>query len=237
MRFTRLRRQIESGTLVGTHGQPFACSSSSSSSTNATPFKRKRSFNPEIDGYEDERCDDDSEKGMRISKWDTKVKKEWDGDEGLNSTSGEDSEDDMPLAKVRAVKIGGQREIEALPKHLSISTNHGLPLIGIGTPPTLRNCGRLSAYHEVEGLPIENMQKMRSLVNMPGLQTWSPRRLPYEDMQSVPGEYGFDSIFSGEQRYSPLRATLNDGREWGQNQSHDPELERVRYFAAPYKSI
>jgi hypothetical protein len=47
MRYTRLRRQIESGTLIGTHGTPFssntAPSSSSSAPTTETIKKRKRS--------------------------------------------------------------------------------------------------------------------------------------------------------------------------------------------------
>ncbi|PMD16573.1 hypothetical protein NA56DRAFT_649437, partial [Hyaloscypha hepaticicola] len=42
MRYTRLRRQIESGTLIGTHGTPFLSSSADNPSTSPTSNKRKR---------------------------------------------------------------------------------------------------------------------------------------------------------------------------------------------------
>lgn len=207
MRYTRLRRQIESRTLIGTHGQPFGCPSSNSSSINATLAKRKRSINPDIDEYGDAKGEDDREEGMEIERWSMKVKKEWDGDESLGSVSGEDSEDDMPLAKLKGVKIGSYRQIDSLPPHSPTFTHHGLSIMGARNPATFSSHNGLPAPHigsRVARLPAGEIS---------GLQTWSPSYLPYGDMRHVNSQYASNSLFHEEQGYSPLGAASKDEGE------------------------
>src|ERR1700730_1182810 len=80
MRYTRLRRQIESGTLIGTHGTPFLSHPSSFTSPNfshSEKLKRKRTSGGGGEGEaEDE--DEFGFKGDGIGKVEKGVKAEKD---------------------------------------------------------------------------------------------------------------------------------------------------------------
>ncbi|KAN0096617.1 hypothetical protein V8E51_015422 [Hyaloscypha variabilis] len=124
MRYTRLRRQIESGTLIGTHGTPFLSSSSTSptslTSTSISTFsnqiekengkKRKRGSGEGCGGVKVERdggmgyggLEETGEKGGV----DGKIKEESRSDDEFESASeGWDSEDEVPLAKLRKTQL------------------------------------------------------------------------------------------------------------------------------------
>jgi len=129
MRYTRLRRQIESGTLIGKHGTPFLSHPSSSTSPNfdhSEKLKRKRTSGGggEGEGEDEEECGfkGDSvgkvEKGVKAEKGELKGKKGkikeededdsagWDSRSGSDTEEGWDSEDEVPLAKLRKAKLG-----------------------------------------------------------------------------------------------------------------------------------
>lgn len=90
MRYTRLRRQIENGTLIGTHGTPFQ---RSADKTLESSSKRKRSLQ--------DRDDEEALAGSAKDK--IKIENEYASDEYETDTSYEtDSEDDIPLAKRKA---------------------------------------------------------------------------------------------------------------------------------------
>jgi hypothetical protein len=104
MRYTRLRRQIESGTLIGTHGTPFP--SDKVVEKNAEAGRKRKRLGPEKSGTGD--ADEDAvekDEGKKRSKPKSVIKKETEGCDGFES-SGEsesdfvDSEDEMPLAKL-----------------------------------------------------------------------------------------------------------------------------------------
>jgi hypothetical protein len=125
MRYTRLRRQIESGTLIGTHGTPF---SGSADKIHEASTKRKRGTN--IKKSSDGDTEDDEplqrkgkvrggangkgEAGRRVNGGDkgrgkeklVKVKEEQESDFSSTSSDFEDSEDEMPLAKLRKARLG-----------------------------------------------------------------------------------------------------------------------------------
>jgi hypothetical protein len=114
MRYTRLRRQIESGTLIGTHGTPFL----STTSPISTSGKRKRlaGEDEEEEGWkkEGEVKGEAERRGVKREKGggEGKVKVEnGDGDSGWQSGSettgseGWDSEDEVPLAKLRKGRL------------------------------------------------------------------------------------------------------------------------------------
>jgi hypothetical protein len=96
MRYTRLRRQIEGGTLIGTHGTPFA---------EKAPFhirKRTRVTQPEVGEREQPAV------FAKTSSPDRQIKSEpGDFSDPYESVSsdGDDSEDEMPLAKRRQDRI------------------------------------------------------------------------------------------------------------------------------------
>lgn len=124
MRYTRLRRQIESGTLIGTHGIPFP--SDKVVEKNAEAGKKRKRLSPGKAGRSDAEEDtvekDESKKRMKRQSM---IKKEEDGSEGFESSGKsdsdfEDSEDDMPLAKLMkstAKAPGGS------PNHVSEHSN------------------------------------------------------------------------------------------------------------------
>jgi hypothetical protein len=120
MRYTRLRRQIESGTLVATRGTPFLSHSSSlptsTSSHNPDKLKRKR-----VSGEDEEiifKRDDvkQLERGIKaeretVEAREGKIKREdegsgvWDSGSGSETDEGWDSEDEVPLAKLRKATL------------------------------------------------------------------------------------------------------------------------------------
>ena len=104
MRYTRLRRQIESGTLIGTHGTPFP--SDKVVEKNAEAGRKRKRLSPGKCGREDtdgETLGDDGSKKSAEHK--RAIKKEGGGSEGFESSAESesefaDSEDEMPLAKL-----------------------------------------------------------------------------------------------------------------------------------------
>jgi hypothetical protein len=129
MRYTRLRRQIESGTLIGTHGTPFLSHHSSSTSPNfghSEKLKRKRASRGggEGEGKDEEECGFKGDsvgnvgKGVKAEKdelegkkWKIKEEDEddstgWESGSGSDTEWGWDSEDEVPLAKLRKAKPG-----------------------------------------------------------------------------------------------------------------------------------
>ncbi len=96
MRYTRLRRQIEGGTLIGTHGTPF-----SGVAGKMSPEMRKRTgvFQPEFSD------------GEKTTSLDRKIKsepEEFSDRYETDYSEEENSEDEMPLAKRRydRLKLG-----------------------------------------------------------------------------------------------------------------------------------
>lgn len=129
MRYTRLRRQIESGTLIGTHGTPFTGSADkifeastkrkrggniknqgSSDTEDEEPVQRKGRKNDEagrIGGDGSKNGGTEKGKGVNKSKGkEVKVKEELDSDFSSTESDFEDSEDEMPLAKLRKAQLG-----------------------------------------------------------------------------------------------------------------------------------
>ncbi|PMD30635.1 hypothetical protein L207DRAFT_520131, partial [Hyaloscypha variabilis F] len=122
MRYTRLRRQIESGTLIGTHGTPFLSSSSisptspiSTSTFSNYPEKEKEKKRKRTSG---ERCEGvkvEGDGGMgkgglegtgEKGGVDGIIKEESRSDDEFESASeGWDSEDEVPLAKLRKTQL------------------------------------------------------------------------------------------------------------------------------------
>lgn len=104
MRYTRLRRQIESGTLIGTHGTPFPSDKVVEKNAEAG---RKRKRPSQSKGSRGDGDDEGLEKdgSTKRAKSKSVIKKEGNWSDGFESSgeSGsefEDSEDEMPLAKL-----------------------------------------------------------------------------------------------------------------------------------------
>jgi hypothetical protein len=147
MRYTRLRRQIESGTLIGTHGTPFLSSSADNTSTSSN--KRKR-----LGGSSEKDDDDESEGdiGMKNEKTpksekegkDQKIKVE-DGESGWESGSettgseGWDSEDEIPLAKLRKARLSHPPPAPSLITPISSFTQNTIPANQAERQEMLRN--------------------------------------------------------------------------------------------------
>src|SRR5277367_1277587 len=95
MRYTRLRRQIEGGTLIGTHGTPF---SGVAEKMSPEVRKRKRDSQPETG---------DGERPGVFAKTNSPDRKfksepeEFSERYETDSSGGDNSEDEMPLAKRR----------------------------------------------------------------------------------------------------------------------------------------
>lgn len=132
MRYTRLRRQIESGTLIGTHGTPFTGSADKIFEA-STKRKRAGGVNKSSeDARQDEELverksrgrdskrsgvDDGKENGTETGRKmargkgggkdkEVQVKEEQESDFSSTSSDFEDSEDEIPLAKLRKARLG-----------------------------------------------------------------------------------------------------------------------------------
>lgn len=176
MRYTRLRRQIESGTLIGTHGTPFASSAASEKIA-----KRKRSCEKEnkktVKAPEEKEKDDgddvDAEgemddevvggSGVMLrEETETKVKKEEESDGFRSEGHFEDgesddtvswsSEDEVPLAKLRKVKRGIP---PALTQTQSQSSDAGFRAEREGAPvPEVGRESRSHIQHQTQFHPM-----------------------------------------------------------------------------------
>jgi hypothetical protein len=133
MRYTRLRRQIESGTLIGTHGTPFTGSAekifeastkrkrggggvvknqNTSDTEDEEPVQRKGRKSAEV-GTAGVDAAVGRGKEMEVGrgrggtkKGEVKVKEEPDSDFSSTESEFEDSEDEIPLAKLRKSRHG-----------------------------------------------------------------------------------------------------------------------------------
>ena len=133
MRYTRLRRQIESGTLIGTHGTPFT---GSADKIYEASTKRKRPNSTKTSSSDADETEEEEplsrkprgneaavgrEKVANGGKWKqegpnkvkrkgsgegVKVKEEQEPEFESNDSGFEDSEDEMPLAKLRKARLG-----------------------------------------------------------------------------------------------------------------------------------
>ena len=103
MRYTRLRRQIESGTLIGTHGTPFA----GGAEKNAEALKkRQRSVLPTEKPTERKANEDDEEMpGKGFRRGFNLVKNEDSSEYETDAEDSGDCEDEIPLAKLRRAKM------------------------------------------------------------------------------------------------------------------------------------
>jgi len=112
MRYTRLRRQIESGTLIGTHGTPFIVTDSSK--------KRKKSINQTTEGAEEGGDDEeDSVPKRKIVKSEGSIVKteedEYESDTSLECD--EESDDEIPLAKLRKTRLMNEGRLASAVDH------------------------------------------------------------------------------------------------------------------------
>jgi hypothetical protein len=115
MRYTRLRRQIEGGTLIGTHGTPF---SGVTEKMSLEVRKRKRDSQPETGQGERPTV------FAKTTSPDLKIKsepEEFSERYETNSSGDDDSEDDMPLAKRR---YHGVKKGDALFEGASVAIIH-----------------------------------------------------------------------------------------------------------------
>ena len=135
MRYTRLRRQIESGTLIGTHGTPFPSDKVVEKNAEAGR-KRKRlgPGKPERSDVDEDAVERDESK--KHAKRKSVIKKEVEGSDGFES-SGEsdsdfgDSEDEMPLAKLMKSRA---KAPSGFPNQVS---EHGNMVDGSGPQPQM----------------------------------------------------------------------------------------------------
>jgi hypothetical protein len=108
MRYTRLRRQIESGTLIGTHGTPFA----GGAEKIAKALKKRKISNPpaerKMNGDDEEMVD---HKGKGVKRGASVVKNEESSEYETDFEESGDSDDEIPLAKLRWAKIGQGRDV------------------------------------------------------------------------------------------------------------------------------
>ncbi|OBT42586.1 hypothetical protein VE00_07108 [Pseudogymnoascus sp. WSF 3629] len=103
MRYTRLRRQIESGTLIGTHGTPFQRAGEKGGEGNG---KRKRGEVGGGDGDDDEEEEEEGGVGEKVTGEEVKGKdgevvkmeNKSPGDENDSDTLNEEDEEEAPLA-------------------------------------------------------------------------------------------------------------------------------------------
>jgi hypothetical protein len=124
MRYTRLRRQIESGTLIGTHGTPFP--SDKVVEKNAEAKRKRKRLSPGNDTRNDadeEGLQEDESKNR--AKRRSVIKKEGDGSDRFETSEDSesefaDSEDEMPLAKL--MKLRGKAS-DGLPKQRTEHVN------------------------------------------------------------------------------------------------------------------
>jgi hypothetical protein len=148
MRYTRLRRQIESGTLIGTHGTPFLSSSADNPSTSPTSNKRKRLGGSSGKDEEDESEADiglKNEKSLKSEKKgkEHKIKIEdgesgWDSGSETTGSEGWDSEDEIPLAKLRKARLSHPPPPSPITS-ISSFTQHAIPANQAERQEMLRN--------------------------------------------------------------------------------------------------
>lgn len=117
MRYTRLRRQIESGTLIGTHGTPFP--SDKVVEKNAEAGRKRKRLSPGKDVKNEASEDMGGRKKNTKSK--SIIKKEGKGSgefesSGESESDFEDSEDEMPLAKLMKSRM---KPSDALPNRMA----------------------------------------------------------------------------------------------------------------------
>lgn len=123
MRYTRLRRQIESGTLIGTHGTPFP--SDKVVEKNAEAKRKRKQWSPgnilRNDAKEDALGENENK---TRAKRKSVIKKEGDRSDRFETSEDSesefaDTEDEMPLAKVMKFR---SKTSDGLPKQ---RTEHG----------------------------------------------------------------------------------------------------------------
>jgi len=126
MRYTRLRRQIESGTLIGTHGTPFTGAPEKiaeagkkrkgGTSSSGGGHAKFHDDGASEDGNEDGEGHDGSsgEKSSERVGGEKRVKREAGG--FASDTTSDDSEDEVPLAKLRKTR-GEDARREMLEQH------------------------------------------------------------------------------------------------------------------------
>jgi hypothetical protein len=126
MRYTRLRRQIESGTLIGTHGTPFQ---KGGGETLDPSGKRKR-------GATGAGGDGDDEEGVMGEGVKMENKDSVDGDEGDAVEERVSSDDETPLAKrtTRIPRATVGRVLEGA-RYLTPRTSHIPSLPHWDSPP------------------------------------------------------------------------------------------------------
>ena len=155
MRYTRLRRQIESGTLIGTHGTPF---SGPSEKFQTLEQKTRERFGGKGQSEGSENSDGKYQKergkermgaeghGDGLEGKCSVVKSEYSEDadfefESSSSANEDDSEDEIPLAKLRK----GLRRQQFLHSHTECYNHIGGP-VASSTPPQLYNIQSTSTY-------------------------------------------------------------------------------------------
>ncbi|PSS10832.1 hypothetical protein M430DRAFT_61218 [Amorphotheca resinae ATCC 22711] len=110
MRYTRLRRQIESGTLIGTHGTPFPSDKVVEKIAEAGKKRKRVNSGKDVKGDDDEEELKGKKKEKERKRERSVVKREREDSDDFES-SGEsvtdfgDSEDEIPLAKLRKSKM------------------------------------------------------------------------------------------------------------------------------------
>lgn len=125
MRYTRLRRQIESGTLIGTHGTPFQKGGGEASGPSG---KRKRGGAGGGEG--------DDEEGVMGREVKKENKDSVDGDDGDAVEERVSSDDETPLAKrtTRIPRATVGRVLEGA-RYLTPRTSHRPDLTPGDLPP------------------------------------------------------------------------------------------------------
>jgi hypothetical protein len=102
MRYTRLRRQIESGSLIGTHGTTFASTTASEKEPKRNSKRVRGSRKAFGEGTEAE-VTVDVEPAHKVKKEDSDIDSLEGGSENTDPWS---SEDEIPLSKLRKAKLG-----------------------------------------------------------------------------------------------------------------------------------
>lgn len=208
MRYTRLRRQIESGTLIGTHGTPFAA-------TTLSEKKRKRSHTHAKKAASEDKAEMDTGAGageevgqrekLEIEKEsEKKVKKESDSDgyggdgdttEGESDETDEwSSEDEIPLAKLRKArsKTTTRPQASPVPSSIDRTEREGAPVREL--PPTAQVDSTNRRGDETRGMEQEYAHVHTTSLNAtpqmyaPGLpiHLYAPVPLPHQLSMHTP---------------------------------------------------
>lgn len=152
MRYTRLRRQIESGTLIGTHGTRFAgalekiAEAGKKRKRGPSSIKNDKGGQGEAKGSvnKDEAKGEESRRGVTVVKEERQYS--WVEFESSEESDG-DSEDEIPLAKLRKSKLASNAMLArmsevpkfmhptdgvSMPFHSGPQTNGAIPTSGFG---------------------------------------------------------------------------------------------------------